>query len=118
MIQKKDFNDPNPRPESQKPHYDNYRKRINNDDKSHFGHRGRRNSEEKLSNDHDDNQSFREKHSKQQIVYGLRPIIEAIDAGKQIDRVLIQSNLDGNLIIELKEKLKEKNIPFQYVPAE
>jgi len=57
-------------------------------------------------------------HNRQQTVYGLRPVIEAIDGGVQIDRVYLQSGLGGPLANELKSRIREKNIPFQYVPAE
>ena len=56
--------------------------------------------------------------NKQQIVYGLRPVIEAIGSGQQVERVLIQNGLNSSLLNELRTKLKERDIPFQYVPVE
>lgn len=56
--------------------------------------------------------------NKQQIVYGLRPVMEAIDSGAQIERVLLQKELGGTLASELRNKLRNSEIPFQYVPAE
>lgn len=53
-----------------------------------------------------------------QIVYGLRPVIEAIGSGQQIERVLIQNGLNSSLLGELRAKMKEHDIPFQYVPVE
>lgn len=53
-----------------------------------------------------------------QIVYGLRPVIEAIGSGQQIERVLIQNGLNSSLLGELRTKMKERDIPFQYVPVE
>lgn len=53
-----------------------------------------------------------------QIVYGLRPVIEAIGSGQQIERILIQSGLNSSLLGELRAKMKEHDIPFQYVPVE
>lgn len=53
-----------------------------------------------------------------QIVYGLRPVIEAIGSGQQIERVLIQNGLNSSLLGELRTKMKEHDIPFQYVPVE
>jgi 23S rRNA (guanosine2251-2'-O)-methyltransferase len=53
-----------------------------------------------------------------QIVYGLRPVIEAIDSGQQIERILIQNGLNSSLLGELRAKMKEHDIPFQYVPVE
>ena len=56
--------------------------------------------------------------SKQQIIYGLRPVIEAIGSGAQIERVLIQNGLNSSLLNELRGKMREHDIPFQYVPVE
>ena len=56
--------------------------------------------------------------SKQQIIYGLRPVIEAIGSGQQVERVMIQNGLNSSLLNELRTKLKEHDIPFQYVPVE
>lgn len=52
------------------------------------------------------------------VIYGLRPVIEAIDSDTQIVRVLIQNGLGGPLAGELKGRIHSKNIPFQFVPAE
>lgn len=60
----------------------------------------------------------RERKSSQQIVYGLRPVIEALDSDQQVDKVLIQTGLSGALVGELKAMLSAMNVPFQYVPVE
>ena len=52
------------------------------------------------------------------IIFGIRPIIEAIHSGKEIEKVLIRKDLNGELFQELFREVKENNIPFQYVPAE
>ncbi len=52
------------------------------------------------------------------IVYGFRPILEAIDNGKTIDKVLFQKGLKGDLFKHLFIKVRENKIPFQYVPIE
>ena len=56
--------------------------------------------------------------NKQQIVYGLRPVIEAIASGLQVERVLLQNGLNSSLLNELRAKMKEHDVPFQYVPIE
>lgn len=56
--------------------------------------------------------------SKQQIIYGLRPVIEALAGGQQVERVLLQNGLNSSLLNELRTKLKERDVPFQYVPVE
>ena len=53
-----------------------------------------------------------------QIVYGLRPVIEAVASGQQVERVLIQNGLNSSLMGELRAALKAHDIPFQYVPVE
>ncbi|MBR1765498.1 MAG: 23S rRNA (guanosine(2251)-2'-O)-methyltransferase RlmB [Bacteroidales bacterium] len=56
--------------------------------------------------------------NKQQIVYGLRPVIEALASGQQVERVLIQNGLNSSLLGELRTHLRERDVPFQYVPVE
>ncbi|NMB72862.1 MAG: 23S rRNA (guanosine(2251)-2'-O)-methyltransferase RlmB [Bacteroidales bacterium] len=50
-------------------------------------------------------------------IYGTRPLFEAIDAGRQIDRVLIKNTLRENLE-ELLTLLRKHNIPYQFVQAD
>lgn len=56
--------------------------------------------------------------NKQQIVYGLRPVIEAVASGRQVERVLLQNGLNSSLMGELRTLMKEHGIPSQFVPAE
>ena len=51
-------------------------------------------------------------------IYGLRPVIEAIDGDVQIDRIMLQNGLSGALVTDLKGRIRDRNIPFQYVPVE
>ena len=51
-------------------------------------------------------------------IFGLRPVIEAIKAGKQIDRLLIRQGLQGALYHELMAEVKNNNIVYQIVPLE
>lgn len=53
-----------------------------------------------------------------QVVYGLRPVIEAITSGQQVERVLIQNGLNSSLLNELRQQMREHDVPFQYVPVE
>ena len=52
------------------------------------------------------------------LIFGIRSVLEAIDSGKEINKVLIKSGTEGALLIELKKKLAEKKIVYQYVPEE
>ncbi|MDE5976433.1 MAG: 23S rRNA (guanosine(2251)-2'-O)-methyltransferase RlmB, partial [Muribaculaceae bacterium] len=51
-------------------------------------------------------------------IFGIRAILEAIEAGKSIDKVLIRRDLGGDLAKELLEKVKEFDIVMQRVPME
>lgn len=51
-------------------------------------------------------------------IFGLRPVIEAIKAGKQIDRLLIRQGLQGSLYHELMIEVKNHGISYQIVPVE
>jgi 23S rRNA (guanosine2251-2'-O)-methyltransferase len=52
------------------------------------------------------------------IIYGTRPVIEAIKSGKEIEKILIQNGLRSEAFYELKGLIKELDLPFQYVPLE
>lgn len=52
------------------------------------------------------------------LIYGMRPVIEAISAGKEIDRLMLQHGLKGEMLPELRKLINEFNIPYQYVPVE
>jgi len=52
------------------------------------------------------------------IIYGLRPVIEAINAGKEVDKILIQKGLRSEVFSELRAQLAEHSIPYQFVPIE
>ncbi|MDD4703760.1 MAG: 23S rRNA (guanosine(2251)-2'-O)-methyltransferase RlmB [Bacteroidales bacterium] len=53
-----------------------------------------------------------------QIIYGVRPVVEALRSGKEIEKVLIQSSLQGNLLQEVKEEISKRKTVVQYVPIE
>jgi 23S rRNA (guanosine2251-2'-O)-methyltransferase len=50
------------------------------------------------------------------ILIGIRPLIEAIEAQKDIDKIYLQKNLKGQLFKELWGYLKENNLPYTVVP--
>ncbi len=59
-----------------------------------------------------------EKRESNQMVFGIRAVIEAIDSGKEIESLFVQRGLGGSLVLELKALLKEQNLGFQQVPIE
>lgn len=56
--------------------------------------------------------------SKENQIFGIRAILEAIQAKKEIDKVFIQNEAQGELMQELLKTLKRENINFSYVPVE
>jgi 23S rRNA (guanosine2251-2'-O)-methyltransferase len=52
------------------------------------------------------------------LIYGTRAVTEAILAGKEIEKVMIQSGLSNDLIKELINLARQKQVPYTFVPAE
>lgn len=52
------------------------------------------------------------------LVYGMRPVMEAIAAGKEIDRLMLQQGLKGEMVPGLRKLINDFSVPYQYVPAE
>jgi 23S rRNA (guanosine2251-2'-O)-methyltransferase len=55
---------------------------------------------------------------KENQIFGIRAIIEAIVAGKEVDKVFIQKDAQSDLMQELMKTMKKNNINFVYVPVE
>lgn len=55
---------------------------------------------------------------KSQYIFGIRAVMEAIEAGRDIDKVLIRRDLGGELAKELNELIKRYGIVCQRVPLE
>lgn len=53
-----------------------------------------------------------------EFVFGIRAVIEAIKAGKDIESIYMQRGLSGDIIPELKGLLKNTDIPVHNVPVE
>ena len=56
--------------------------------------------------------------NKSDFIFGIRAVIEAIEAGKDIDRVLVKREMQGDLARELFGALRGTQIPVQRVPVE
>lgn len=52
------------------------------------------------------------------LIFGIRAIIEAVEANKVIDKILLQKGLSNELFHQLRKALQGKDIPFQFVPPE
>lgn len=57
-------------------------------------------------------------HNDNNMIFGIRAVIEAINAGKEIDKILLQKGLSNELFGELRKTLVGKEIPYQFVPPE
>lgn len=60
----------------------------------------------------------RESREEGQMIYGLRPVMEALEAGKEIEKIYLGRTARGELMQELKTMLKEREIVWQEVPNE
>lgn len=52
------------------------------------------------------------------MIYGTRAVMEAIRAGKQIEKIFVQTGLNNELIRELTGVAREHDVPLTHVPAE
>lgn len=55
---------------------------------------------------------------KENIIFGVRPVIEAINAGKAIDKLYIQRDIKGSGLTELRNAVKKGKIVFSHVPIQ
>jgi 23S rRNA (guanosine2251-2'-O)-methyltransferase len=53
-----------------------------------------------------------------EFIYGPRPLIEAIESGREIEKVFLKKNLQGDNYQYILRLVKERSIPFQFVPIE
>ena len=51
-------------------------------------------------------------------IFGIRSIIEAVEAGKTIDKLFIQKGLHNDLFAGLWKLVREKKINYKHVPLE
>lgn len=51
-------------------------------------------------------------------IFGIRAVIEAVESGKSIDKVLVRRDLNGDLAHELFDVIKRYGVVMQKVPAE
>ena len=56
--------------------------------------------------------------SKPSLIIGRQPVVEAIEAGRAIDKILFQQQVTGDSIGRIRQLAKEHNIPIQQVPVE
>jgi 23S rRNA (guanosine2251-2'-O)-methyltransferase len=55
---------------------------------------------------------------KNEMIYGTRAVMEAIAAGKQVEKIMIQTGQNNELVRDLMNKAKAANVPVSFVPQE
>lgn len=55
---------------------------------------------------------------KEQYIYGIRPVLEAIKSGKEFGKIMLQNGLKGETFRELFSLIRETEISYQFVPVE
>jgi 23S rRNA (guanosine2251-2'-O)-methyltransferase len=52
------------------------------------------------------------------LIFGTRSVIEALNAGKDIEKILVQKGLSNELYSQLRQALRGNTVPIQFVPPE
>lgn len=55
---------------------------------------------------------------KKEMIFGTRAVMEAIRAGREIEKIFIQSGLNNDLVKELITVAKNQSVPFTFVPQQ
>lgn len=50
------------------------------------------------------------------LVYGRHPVLEALNAGRPVDKVFLQQGTRGDFEKELRKLCKERDVPFTIIP--
>ena len=58
------------------------------------------------------------KKNKDKLIYGRHPVIDALNSGKPIDKLLLQQGVRGDFERDIRHLSKRLNIPMQVVPKE
>lgn len=56
--------------------------------------------------------------STNEMIFGVRAVLEALEAGKEVDKILVKRDIQSELSRELFAALKGRNIPVLRVPVE
>jgi len=52
------------------------------------------------------------------LIIGRQPLVEALQTGKAIDKILLQKNATGDVINTIRKLARDQNVPIQLVPVE
>lgn len=56
--------------------------------------------------------------NKNQYLFGMHPVMEAIRSGRKFDKVLLKQGMEGQAFRELMQLLQDNEINFQFVPVQ
>lgn len=56
--------------------------------------------------------------NKNQYLFGMHPVMEAIRSGRKFDKVLLKQGMEGPAFRELMQLLQDNEINFQFVPVQ
>ncbi len=60
----------------------------------------------------------RQKTGQKSFIYGTRATLECINAGREIDKILVLKNLNNPLVQELLQAARDHKVPVQRVPVQ
>ena len=55
---------------------------------------------------------------KERLIIGRQPLLEAIEAGVTIDKILLSKTANGDISAQIRDLCKQHQIPMQFVPIE
>jgi 23S rRNA (guanosine2251-2'-O)-methyltransferase len=69
-------------------------------------------------NNYRDSSASQKPSGNNEIIFGVHSVLEAVLAGKDIDKILVKKDLEPELTKELFEALRGRHVPVQHVPVE
>ena len=55
---------------------------------------------------------------KPNLIFGMHPLLEALEAGREIDKILLKRGLRSEEVSRITALARERTIPLQIVPEE
>lgn len=56
--------------------------------------------------------------SKTGLVFGVHPVMEALQSGKTVEKVFLRQGMQGEFMSGLLPMLQQRHVPFQFVPVQ
>ena len=56
--------------------------------------------------------------NQQEMVYGIHPVMEALDAGRELEKVFVQRGAGSEAFRDMVKLLRQNDVPIQVVPPE